>query len=84
MNFIINRKHCVNFATHESHYKLPKGHNHIVSAKYGVAKFSNLNFALHVAYMPSRRLRRLDMLLTGGGPVYSLQPLSITGESAWC
>ena len=49
--------------TYESHYELPKRHNHLVSAKYGVAKFSRLNFALHVAYMPSRRLRRLDMPL---------------------
>ena len=46
--------------TYESHYEQPKRHNHLVSAKYGVAKFSYLNFALHIAYMPSRHLRRLD------------------------
>ena len=38
-------------------YELSKRHNHLVSAKYGVAK---LNFALHVAYMPSHRLWRLN------------------------
>ena len=32
--------------TNESHYELPKRHNYLVSAKYGVAKFSHLNFAL--------------------------------------
>ena len=59
MNYITNRKLRL-LRTYESHYELPKRHNHLVSAKYGAAKFSHLNFALHVAYMPSRRLRRLD------------------------
>ena len=67
MSFIINGKHCVKkkvkLRLGESHYELPKRHNHLVSAKYGVAKFSHLNFALHVAYMPSRHLQRLDMPL---------------------
>ena len=66
MNFIINRKRFVNFASYASHYELPKRHNHPVSAKYGVAKFSHLNFALHGAYTPSRRLWRLDTPLING------------------
>ena len=57
MNFIINRKCCVNFASYSLHYE---HHNHLVSAKYGVAKFSHLNFALHFAYIPSRHLWQLD------------------------
>ena len=42
MNFIINRiaVYFASIRTYESHYER---HNHLVSAKYGVAKFSHLN-----------------------------------------
>ena len=62
-------------------------HNHLVSAKYGVTKFSHLNFALHVACMP------LDMplpRLTAGEKMVGVQEVgnffvddSLRGVKDW-